>query len=108
MGRCGDHPGARRGHGAVATRDAAVISVDTRFSGFDARSWHRLVTLVAPGIASHPPHAYTRRASERGGLLIVVHRGGRVIRAVHSQRGVVPAEVWPGPEGLEALAVAHG
>ncbi len=85
-----------------------MITVDTRFSGFDARSWHRLVTLVAPGLGSHPPYAHARRAGERGGMLVVLYHAGRVLRAVHTQRGVVAAEVWPGPEGLEALAQAHG
>lgn len=85
-----------------------MISVDTQIRGFDARSWHRLVTLVAPGLASRAPHEFAARATEEGGTLLVLYHQTRILRAIHTHRGVVDAAVWPGPENMEALARAHG
>ncbi len=85
-----------------------MLTGETRFSGFDARSWHRLVTLVAPGWSSHPPYAHARRAAGDGGVLVVLHRDDKIVRAVHSLRGAVQVDAWPGAEGLEALAKEHG
>jgi hypothetical protein len=85
-----------------------VISLDTHITGFDARSWHRLVTLVAPGLSSRAPHEFDARAAEEGGTLLVLYHGERILRAVHTHRGVVAAGAWPGRDDLGALAQAHG
>jgi hypothetical protein len=85
-----------------------MITLGTQFRGFDARSWHRLVTLLAPGLASRAPHEFAQRAAEDGGTLLVLYQGPRVLRALHTHRGVVLVDAWPGPEGLAELAQAHG
>jgi hypothetical protein len=85
-----------------------VIALETTFRGFDARSWHRLVTLVAPGLASHAPYEFDARAAEQGGTLLVIYHGERIVRAIHTHRGVVDATVWPGADEIAALAHAHG
>jgi hypothetical protein len=77
-------------------------------TGFDARSWHRLVTLIAPGLSSRPPESYAERAREEGGFLFVLHHEGRVLRALHSLRGAVKVEGWAGPGDLDAVARSHG
>ncbi len=81
-----------------------MIDAGTSFSGFDARSWHRLVSLFVPGLASQPPERWARRAATRGGVLLVFHDGVRVLRAVHTLRGPLAADAWQGPETLRALA----
>jgi len=81
-----------------------MIDAGTSLSGFDARSWHRLVTLFVPGLASQQPERWARRAATRGGVLLVFHDGTRVLRAVHSLRGPLPAGAWEGPSTLKSLA----
>lgn len=81
-----------------------MIDAGTSFSGFDARSWHRLVSLFVPGLASQPPERWARRAATRGGVLLVFHDGVRVLRAVHTLRGPLAADAWQGPETLRAMA----
>lgn len=89
-----------------------MIVHDTRIEGFDARSWHRLLTLILPGIASHPPQAWTvdGRERARGGLVVVMLDGaGDGARlALHSARGVIPVEGWTSPRELDAFAQRHG
>lgn len=89
-----------------------MIVHDTRIEGFDARSWHRLLTLILPGIASHPPQAWTADGRERGrgGVVVVMLDGaGDGARlALHSARGVVPTEGWTSPRELDAFAQRHG
>lgn len=78
---------------------------ETRWSGMDTRSWARLVSLVAPGMAPLPPRHHARDGSLPGGLLLVAHDGTRVLRALHTLRGVVATEgPWAGRETLAALA----
>jgi len=77
-----------------------------RVTGFDARSWHRLVTLVAPGFASHAPTAAERGVRREGGVLFVLYQETGVVRAIHSLRGAVSLEGWAGPSSLEACARA--
>jgi len=77
-----------------------------RITGFDARSWHRLVTLVAPGFASHAPVASERGARAEGGALFVLYQETGVVRALHSLRGAVTLPGWEGPASLEACARA--
>ena len=74
--------------------------------GFDARSWHRLVTLVAPGFASHAPASREREARSEGGLLFVLYGEAGVVRALHSLRGAVELPMWAGPSSLEACAAS--
>lgn len=85
-----------------------MFTRETRIEGFDARAWHRLVTLVAPGLASRAPHEHDARAAEEGGTLLVLYHETRVLRALHSHRGVVRESQWPGREGLASLAEKHG
>lgn len=77
----------------------------TRWSGMDARSWARLVSLVAPGMAPLPPRHHAREAPLPGGMLLVAHDGTAVLRALHTLRGVVATGgPWAGRETLAALA----
>jgi hypothetical protein len=71
----------------------------------DARSWARLVSLVAPGMAPLPPRHHAREGTLPGGMLLVAHDGTSVLRALHTLRGVVATEgPWAGAETLKALA----
>ncbi len=74
------------------------------FEGFDAKSWHRIITLFAPGFASRPPFERTLRERTPGGLLLVVYRGDRVLAAIHSHRGRCELDAWRGVEALAKLA----
>jgi hypothetical protein len=74
--------------------------------GFDARSWHRLVTLILPGLTSHAPVRCERGVRTRGGVLFVLYQETGVVRAIHSLRGAVPLPAWAGPSSLEACARA--
>ena len=77
----------------------------TRWSGMDARSWARLVSLVAPGLAPLPPRHHARDGSLPGGMLLVAHDGTTVLRALHTLRGVVATDgPWNGRDTLAALA----
>lgn len=78
--------------------------MSVRLTGFDARSWHRLVTLVAPGLSSHAPAARERGVRVEGGMLFVLYDEGGVVRALHSLRGAVELPTWRGPSDLEACA----
>ncbi len=84
-----------------------MIAHDVHIAGFAPRSWHRLVTLVAPGLVSRAPHEHLARESEPGGTLFVLYEGDRVQRAWHSHRGVIAIKGWPGADGVESLAAAH-
>ncbi len=75
-----------------------------RFEGFDAKSWHRLVTIFAPGFASRPPNAHAARERAPGGLLLLVFRDAAVVAAVHSHRGRCEATAWRGASSMQALA----
>jgi len=82
-----------------------VADGTTRWSGMDARSWARLVSLVAPGMAPLPPRHHAREAALPGGMLLVAHDGTTVLRALHTLRGVVATGgEWSGRETLAALA----
>lgn len=77
----------------------------TRWNGLDARSWARLVSLVAPGLAPLTPAHHAREAPLAGGLLLVAHDGTKVLRALHTLRGVVATEgEWAGRSTLAELA----
>ncbi len=77
----------------------------TRWSGMDARSWSRLVSLVAPGFGPLTPAHHSREAPLAGGMLLVAHDGTNVLRALHTLRGVVATEgPYNGRETLTALA----
>ncbi len=78
--------------------------MSVRVTGFDARSWHRLVSLVAPGLSSHAPAARERGVRTVGGLLFVLYDESGVVRALHSLRGAVELPTWRGPSDLEACA----
>ena len=81
---------------------------ETLFRGMDARSWARLVSLVAPGLAPLPPSRQVRDGSLAGGMLLVAHDGVRVLKALHTLRGVVPADgPWEGRATLTALAAQN-
>ena len=84
-----------------------MISLETTIEGFDARSWYRLVTLVAPWWTTSAPHEVETGSRGDGGTLVVFFHGERVLRAVHSRRGAVEMVGWPGRAGLEALAREH-
>lgn len=75
-----------------------------RFDGFDAKSWHRLVTIFAPGFASRPPNAHAERERAPGGLLLVLFRGSTVIAAVHSHRGRCELTEWRGASSMQKIA----
>ena len=86
-----------------------MINLETRISGFDARSWNRLVTVVAPGLASRAPNEWDAHAASDGGTLLVFFHQTRVLRALHTRRGAVEiTEPWTGSEGMEALARRQG
>lgn len=84
-----------------------MISIETEVTGFDARSWSRLVGLVAPGVIGMAPGSAARAATEPGGLLWVIYGEGRH-RAVHSRRGVLSLEGFNGPQDLEQVAPKYG
>lgn len=88
-----------------------MIVHDTRIEGFDARSWHRLLTLLVPGAASHPPQAWSAdgRARGRGGVVLVqlAASGDVATGAVHSARGALPLDAWSSPRELETFAQRH-
>ena len=84
-----------------------MFTRETRIEGFDARAWHRLVTLVAPGLASRAPHERDARAAQDGGTLLLLYNESRVLRALHTHRGVVRESAWPGRAGLASLAETH-
>lgn len=88
-----------------------MIVHDTRIEGFDARSWHRLVTLLVPGAASHPPQAWSEdgRARRRGGVIVVSldESGDGARHAVHTARGALPLDAWTSPRELDAFAQRH-
>jgi hypothetical protein len=79
-----------------------------RIEGFDARSWHRLITLVAPGLTSYAPASNERGARTTGGFLFVLYDDDGVVSALHSLRGAVTLDAWGGPASLEACADALG
>ena len=85
-----------------------MITIDTQFTGFDARSWSRMVALVAPGAIGLAPGSARRAASEPGGVLWVIYNARGVLRAVHSRRGVVTLDGWSEPADLEGIAAKHG
>lgn len=76
--------------------------------GFDARSWHRLVTLVAPGLVSRPASQRSRNDSRLGGITLVLFEDTSVLHAVHTTRGAIETRAWEGPETLGALMEATG
>lgn len=86
-----------------------MIDRDTRIAGFDSRSWNRLLSVVAPGLVSRAPHEWDAHAASDGGTLVVFFHGTRILRALHTRRGAAKTTpVWPGREGLEALARETG
>lgn len=84
-----------------------MISIETEVTGFDARSWSRLVGLVAPGAIGRSPGSAARAATEPGGVLWVIYSEGRN-RALHSRRGALVLEDFHGPDDLERVAPLHG
>jgi hypothetical protein len=86
-----------------------VIDLETRISGFDARSWNRLITVVAPGLASRAPHEWQAHGEVDGGTLVVFFQHSRILAALHSRRGAIPLDddAWRGRHGLEQLARDH-
>lgn len=85
-----------------------MISIDTEFTGFDARSWCRLVSLVAPGAIGMAPGSVHRASLEAGGVLWVIYREDGAARAIHSRRGVLAFEAWSASSDLERIAAKHG
>jgi hypothetical protein len=75
-----------------------------KIQGFDARSWHRLVTLVAPGLTSYAPESCERDARRKGGMLFVFYNTHGVVRALHSLRGAVTLAEWKSPSDLARCA----
>ncbi|MEZ4405966.1 MAG: hypothetical protein R3A52_05775 [Polyangiales bacterium] len=76
--------------------------------GYDARSWHRLVTMVAPGLVSRPPSERARRDDTRGGLVLALFDDDLLVHAVHTTRGPVEVDAWDGPSTLTAMMDATG
>jgi hypothetical protein len=74
------------------------------FEGFDAKSWHKIVTLFAPGLASRPPNERALRERTPGGLLVIVYRGEQVRAAIHSHRGRCALDEWRGVDSIPKLA----
>jgi hypothetical protein len=74
------------------------------FEGFDAKSWHRIVTLFAPGLASRPPNEHALRARTPGGLLVIVHKDNQVRAAMHSHRGRCDIAEFHGVASIPKLA----
>lgn len=84
-----------------------MIDAQTLVSGFDARAWQRLVTLFVPGLASRAPEAWRLTPESRGGVLLVLHDGERVLRVLHTLRGAVAHEgPWEPEATLSTLADA--
>lgn len=88
-----------------------MIVHDTRIEGFDARSWHRLITLLVPGAASQPPQAWAEGGSarRRGGVIVVslAESGDDALHALHTARGALSLEAWTSPRELDAFAQRH-
>ncbi len=79
-----------------------------KIQGFDARSYDRIVTLVAPGLRSRSPFKERERALETGGFLWVVFNEQTLEVALHSHKGVIEDSTgWTGPSGLQAFAEKH-
>ncbi len=79
-----------------------------KIEGFDARSYDRIVALLAPGLRSRSPNKERERAQEHGGFLWVVFDQHGVQLALHSHRGVVEQPAgWTGPESLAEFAALH-
>lgn len=74
------------------------------FEGFDAKSWHKIVTLFAPGLASRPPNEHALRERTPGGLLVIVHKDNEVRAAIHSHRGRCDVAEFRGVESIATLA----
>ncbi len=86
-----------------------MIDRETRIAGFDARSWNRLLSVVAPGLVSRAPHEWDAHAASDGGTLVVFFHQARILRALHTRRGTAKTTgVWPGRDGLEDLARETG
>lgn len=85
-----------------------MITHETEIEGFDARSWHRLLTLFVPGAVSHAPQEWHRGNASHPGWCVVFHDGRKVLRAVHSVRGAIAVDAWAGRETLAALAHETG
>lgn len=79
-----------------------------KIQGFDARSYDRIVTLIAPGLRSRSPFKAHERAEEAGGFLWVIFNNSSIELALHSHRGVLTDfSGWTGPNELQAFAERH-
>ncbi len=106
-------PHRGRGRGRGGPREAlTLIVLDTRIEGFDARSWHRLLTLLVPGATSHPPQAWSEAGGARrrrrwcwcNSMSLATPLGaGRARRG-----GPLPLDAWRSPRRLDAFALHHG
>jgi hypothetical protein len=93
-----------------------MIDADLRFEGFDARSWHNLLSLFAPGVtgraeASPPsaegtPEPCGAAGRAEGSLLVVVDAEDHPLAALHTLYGRVTLD---GPASDPwALCATHG
>jgi hypothetical protein len=82
-----------------------VLSADVRFEGFTTTDWTRVLSLFVPRRASGEQRDPDRA---RGGV-VAVHRGGRLIKLVHTEVGRLRLDdafaAWPIP--AEELARRH-
>ena len=82
-----------------------MLSADVRFEGFTTTDWTRVLSLFVPRRASGEPRSPER---PRGGV-VAVHRGGRLIKLVHTEVGRLRLDdamaLWPLP--AEDLARRH-
>jgi len=82
-----------------------VLSADVRFEGFTTTDWTRVLSLFVPRRASGEPRSPER---PRGGV-VAAHRGGRLIKLVHTEVGRLRLDDamadWPLP--AEELARRH-
>ncbi len=98
-----------------------MISPELRFEGFDVESWTNLVGIFSPGVVERmdnqpatsdaPQVARGETDRGRGALVMVVDRGGRILKAFHTSRGRIADlanEQWSGPEALPELTRQYG
>lgn len=79
-----------------------MIDPAIRIVDLDPREWKNLLRFLST------PAPLPGSEARRSGGLFVLHTGGRVLKAVHTEKGRVGGLVWEGNAALRALARAQG
>lgn len=79
-----------------------MIDPAIRIVDLDPREWKNLLRFL-----STPAPLPGPEGARRSGGLVVLHAGGKVLKAVHTERGRVASLAWEGPDALKALARAQ-